>query len=69
MRADITSCELDSLAEHGPELAKRLKEAGVPVEFKQWDGAIHAFLTLVPEGPLAKEAQQLYISWFDKHLK
>ena len=38
--------ECDPLCDESKACAKRLAEAGVPVECKRYDGMLHAFFTL-----------------------
>ncbi|KAK4051564.1 hypothetical protein OIV83_002704 [Microbotryomycetes sp. JL201] len=50
----VNSCELDSLADHGPLLATKLREAGVSVEQHIYRGATHAFSSLMPASSIAQ---------------
>ena len=45
--AVVMTAEHDPLRDEGEEYAKRLEEAGVPVDFKRYPGQMHAFLTLL----------------------
>jgi acetyl esterase len=45
--AVVLTAEHDPLRDEGEDYAKRLEEAGVPVNFKRYPGQMHAFFTLV----------------------
>jgi acetyl esterase/lipase len=42
--AVISTAEFDPLRDEGAEYAKKLREAGVPVEYKCYEGLIHGFM-------------------------
>jgi acetyl esterase len=43
----VLTAEHDPLRDEGEAYAKRLEEAGVPVDFKRIDGQMHAFFTML----------------------
>ncbi|KAM0752319.1 alpha/beta-hydrolase [Meredithblackwellia eburnea MCA 4105] len=65
----VSSCDLDSLAEHGPEYLKRLEKAGVRATGKVWKSTIHAFVTMVPSSDVAQEARADYVKVFKEMLQ
>ena len=55
--ATIISAELDPLRSEGEALARRLREAGVPVERRNFDGVTHEFFGMAPAVADAQAAQ------------
>lgn len=45
--AVVLTAEHDPLRDEGEDYAKRLEQAGVPVDFKRYPGQMHAFFTLL----------------------
>jgi acetyl esterase/lipase len=57
--ATIINAELDPLRTDGERLAQRLREAGVPVEQRTFDGVTHEFFGMGPVLAKAREAQRM----------
>ena len=55
----IIGAEIDPLLSEGKVLADKLKEAGVSVNYKQFNGVVHEFFGMAAIIPEAKEAQAL----------
>ena len=55
--ATIVSAELDPLRSEGEALARRLQEAGVPVERRNYEGVTHEFFGMAPAVADATAAQ------------
>ena len=54
--AMVVTAELDPLRDEGEAYAARLREAGVPVKHKRYDGMIHGFLSLTGVFEQARQA-------------
>ncbi|MXN93322.1 alpha/beta hydrolase fold domain-containing protein [Flavobacterium sp. Sd200] len=55
----IIGAEIDPLQSEGKLLADKLKDAGVEVDYKLYDGVTHEFFGMAAVVPQAKEAQEL----------
>jgi acetyl esterase len=55
----IIAAGCDVLRDEGHEYAVRLREAGVPVEYRCFEGTIHAFMSFCSAIPLGREALAL----------
>jgi acetyl esterase len=58
----IVAAGCDVLVDEGKAYADRLRAAGVPVEYRVFDGTIHAFMSFTAAIPLAREALALTAS-------
>lgn len=58
----IIGAEIDPLQTEGKLLSDKLKEAGVPTDYKLYDGVTHEFFGMAAVVPQAKEAQELAVS-------
>ncbi len=58
----VITAEYDPLKDEGTQYAERLKEAGVPVVFKEFKGMIHVFFQMPKLLKKAREAQDLVAS-------
>lgn len=59
----IIGAEIDPLQTEGKLLADKLKEAGVDVTYKLYDGVTHEFFGMATVVPQAKEAQAEASGW------
>jgi acetyl esterase len=57
--AVVITAEFDPLRDEGESYARRLREAGVPVELKRYDGVIHGFFSMDALFPEAGQAVTL----------
>lgn len=55
----VITAELDPLMSDGQMLSDKLKAAGVPVKFQNYDGVTHEFFGMAAVVPQAKEAQAM----------
>jgi acetyl esterase len=53
--AFIATCELDVVRDEGNQYANRLREAGVAVKWRQYDGMVHGGLWMMAAVPSARE--------------
>lgn len=65
----IIGAEIDLLATEGKMLADKLKEAGVDVNYKMYNGVTHEFFGMATVVPDAKDAQGVAASDLKKALK
>ncbi len=66
--ATIITAEIDPLMSEGKALADKLKAAGVPVTYQNYEGVTHEFFGMATVLPQAKQAQQLAASELKKGL-
>jgi acetyl esterase len=57
--AIVVTAECDVLHDDGERYAEALRRAGVPVEYKEFPGMIHAFFGMVPQVDDAMNAQRM----------
>jgi acetyl esterase len=58
----IVAAGCDILLDEGQAYADRLRSAGVPVEYRRFDGTIHAFMSFTAAIPLGREAMAMTAS-------
>ncbi|MGG7603153.1 alpha/beta hydrolase [Massilia sp. BKSP1R2A-1] len=56
--ATIVAAEIDPLLTEGKQYADKLKQDGVPVNYRAWSGVTHEFFGMGAVVPKAKEAEQ-----------
>jgi len=64
--AIIVTAECDVLHDDGERYARALRRSGVPVEYKEFPGMIHAFFGMVPAVDDAMNAQQIVWAAFKR---
>lgn len=65
----IITAEFDPLRDEGYAYAERLKQAGVPVQYRCFAGQIHCLLGLPPEATELRELDQLITVSMNKALR
>lgn len=56
--ATVITAEIDPLRSEGQQLAERLKQAGVPVDYRNYEGVAHEFFGMGAVVDEAKQAEQ-----------
>ncbi|MEX2475802.1 alpha/beta hydrolase [Marinobacter sp.] len=64
--AVVITAEHDVLSDEGAAYAKRLQAAGVPVHFRQFDGQIHGFFTILNALPASETARGFVVEHMRK---
>jgi acetyl esterase/lipase len=64
--AIVVTAECDVLHDDGERYAKALRRAGVPVEYREFPGMIHAFFGMVPAVDDAMNAQRMVWAAFKR---
>ena len=64
----VCLAELDPLADEARQLADRLAAAGVPCALDEWRGAVHGFMQMTRDVPLAREAVTAAAAFIRKHV-
>jgi acetyl esterase len=67
--AVVLTAEHDVLRDEGEAYARRLREAGVPVLFKRFEGQMHAFFTMVNVLPGSAAAIAMVVEAIDGSLR
>ncbi|MET7327473.1 alpha/beta hydrolase [Nonomuraea sp. NPDC005650] len=67
--AVVLTAEHDVLRDEGEAYAERLREAGVPVRFKRFEGQMHAFFTMVNVLPGSAAAITMVVEEIDGSLR
>ena len=66
--ATVITAEIDPLRSEGKLLAEKLKESGVAVEYKNYDGVTHEFFGMAAVVNDAKNAQKFAVDELRKSL-
>ena len=64
--AIVITAECDVLHDDGERYADAVRRAGVPVEYKEFPGMIHAFFGMVPTVDDAMNAQRMVWAAFKR---
>ncbi|MEU6715111.1 alpha/beta hydrolase [Nonomuraea sp. NPDC046802] len=67
--AVVLTAEHDVLRDEGEAYAQRLRQAGVPVEFKRFEGQMHGFFTMVNVLPGSAAALSMVVEAIDGSLR
>jgi acetyl esterase/lipase len=66
--AIVATAEFDVLRDEGEAYAARLRDAGVPVEHRRFDGQMHGFFAMVNVLPGSAEAIDFVVDRLEPHL-